>query len=55
MKIPEDVQTGPIEINSQSAGATGEDQIFLTTDETEEQHCERKAEIRRILPTQSLQ
>ena len=39
MKIREDVQTLPIEINVQSAGVSQEEQIFYTNDddETEEQ------------------
>ena len=48
MKIREDVQTLPIEINVQSAGVTQEEQIFYTNDddETEEQYWARKKAIR---------
>ena len=49
MKIREDVQTLPIEINVQSAGVTQEEQIFYTNDddETEEQYWARKEAIRK--------
>ena len=49
MKIREDVQTLPIEINLQFAGVTQEEQIFYTNDddETEEQYWTRKEAIRR--------
>ena len=47
MKIREDVQTLPIEINVQSAGVSQEEQIFYTTDddETEEQYWARKEDV----------
>ena len=47
MKIREDVQTLPIEINVQSAGVSQEEQIFYTNDddETEEQYWARKKAI----------
>ena len=42
MKIREDVQTVPIEINVQSAGVSQEEQIFYANDdETEEQYWAR--------------
>ena len=49
MKIREDVQTLPIEINVQSAGVLQEEQIFYTNDddETEEQLWARKEAIRK--------
>ena len=49
MKIREDVQTLPIEINVQSAGVSQEEQIFYTNDddETEEQAWARKEAIRK--------
>ena len=49
MKIREDVQTLPIEINVQSAGVSQEEQIFYTNDddETEEQLWARKEAIRK--------
>ena len=49
MKIREDVQTLPIEINVQSAGVSQEEQIFYTNDdyETEEQYSARKEAIRK--------
>ena len=48
MKIREDVQTLPIEINVQSAGVSQEEQIFYTNDdETEEQYWARKWTIRK--------
>ena len=49
MKIREDVQTLPIEINVQSAGVSQEEQIFYTNDddETEEQYWARKEAIRK--------
>ena len=49
MKIREDVQTLPIEINVQSAEVAHEDQIFYTNDDDEtEEHCwARKEAIRR--------
>ena len=49
MKIREDVQTLPIEINVQSAGVSQEVQIFYTNDddETEEQNWARKEAIRK--------
>ena len=48
MKIREDVQTLPIEINVQSAGVSQDEQIFYTNDndETEEQYWARKKAIR---------
>ena len=48
MKIREDVQTLPIEINVQSAGVSQEEQIFYTNDddETKEQYWARKEAIR---------
>ena len=51
MKILEDVQTVPIEINVQSAGMSQEEQIFYTNDddETEEQYWARKEAIRKKL------
>ena len=49
MKIREDVQSLPIEINVQSAGVSQEEQIFYTNDddETEEQYWTRKETIRK--------
>ena len=49
MKIREDVQTLPIEINVQSAGVSQEEQISYTNDddETEEQYWARKEAIRK--------
>ena len=49
MKIREDVQALPIEINIQSAGVSQEEQIFYTNDddETEEQYWARKEAIRK--------
>ena len=49
MKIREDVQTLPNEINVQSAGVSQEVQIFYTNDddETEEQYWARKEAIRK--------
>ena len=49
MKIREDVQTVPIEINVQSAGVSQEEQIFYPNDddETEEQYWARKEAIRK--------
>ena len=49
MRIREDVQTLPIEINVQSAGVSQEEQIFYTNDddETEEQLWARKEAIRK--------
>ena len=49
LKIREDVQTLPIEINVQSAGVSQEEQIFYTNDddETEEQNWARKEAIRK--------
>ena len=49
MKIREDVQTVPIEMNVQSAGVSQEEQIFYTNDddETEEQYWARKEVIRK--------
>ena len=49
MRILEDVQTLPIEINVQSAGVSQEEQIFYTNDddETEEQYWARKEAIRK--------
>ena len=49
MKIREDVQILPIEINVQSAGVSQEEQIFYTNDddETEEQYWARKEAIRK--------
>ena len=61
MKIREDVQTLPIEINVQSAGVTQKEQIFYTNDddETEEQYWARKEAIRKNLaidePTVTIQ
>ena len=48
MKIREDVQTLPIEINVQSAGMSHEEQIFYTNDddETEGKYWARKEAIR---------
>ena len=48
MKIREDVQTVPIEINIQSAGVSQEEQIFYTNDDdqTEEQYPARNEAIR---------
>ena len=54
MKIREDVQTLPIEINVQSAGVSQKDQIFFYTndhDETEEQYWARKKAIGRYPAT----
>ena len=49
MKIREDVQTLPIEINVQSAGVSQEEQIFYPNDddETEDQYWARKEAIRK--------
>ena len=49
MKIRDDVQTLPTEINVQSAGVTQEEQVFYTNDddETEEQFWTRKEAVRR--------
>ena len=49
MKIREDVQTVPIEINVQSAGVSQEEQIFYTNDdgETEEQYGARKEAVKK--------
>ena len=49
MKIREDVQTLPIDINVQSAGVSQEEQISYTNDddETEEQYWARKEAIRK--------
>ena len=49
MKIREDVQTLPIEINVQSAGVSQEEQIFYRNDDdkTEEQYWARKEAIRK--------
>ena len=49
MKIREDVQTLPNEINIQSAGVSQEEQIFYTNDEgeREEQYWARKEAIRK--------
>ena len=49
MKIREDVQTVPIEVNLQSAGVSQKEQIFYTNDddETEEQYSARKEAIRK--------
>ena len=48
MRIKEDVQTVPIEINVQSAGVSQEEQIFYTNDDDEmkQQLWARKAAIR---------
>ena len=44
LKICEDVETRPIEVNVQSAGVSEEKQVFFTEEvnETEEQIWERK-------------
>ena len=44
LKIREDVETQPIEVNVQSAGVSEEEQVFFTEEhnETEEQIWERK-------------
>ena len=44
LKKREDVETRPIEVNVQSAGLSGDEQVFSTEegDETEEQIWERK-------------
>ena len=44
LKIREDVETRPMEVNIQSAGVSEEEQVFFTEegDETEEQIWERK-------------
>ena len=60
MKIREDVQTLPIEINFQSAGVSQEEQIFYTNDdETEEEYWATKEAIRKNLaidePTVTIQ
>ena len=49
MKIREDVQTVPIEVNVQSAGVSQEEQIFYTNDddETEEQYWARKEAVKK--------
>ena len=54
MKIREDVQILPIEINGQSAGVSQEEQIFYTNDEdeTEEQYWARKEAIIKNLLSQ---
>ena len=48
MRIREDIETKPIEINVQSAGFREDEQIFYTADddETEEQIWERKEQSR---------
>ena len=48
LKIREDVETRPIEVNLQSAGVSEEEQVFFTEedDETEEQIWERKNQCR---------
>ena len=52
MKLREDVQTSPIEINVQSTGVAKEDRIFHTTDdvESEDQYWARKPAARRKPP-----
>ena len=61
MKLREDVQNVPIEINVQSAGVSQEEQIFYTKDddETEKQYWARKETIRKNLamdePTVTIQ
>ena len=56
MKIREDVQTLPIEINVQSAGVSQEEQIFYTNDddEIEQQYWARKEAIRKNPATDEL-
>ena len=53
LKIREDVETRPIEVNVQSAGVSEEEQIFFTEDdgETEAQIWERKNKAVPIQPT----
>ena len=54
MKIREDVQTVPIEINVQSAGVSQEEQIFYINDddETAEQYLAREEAIRKNAATE---
>ena len=49
LKIREDVETRPIEVNVQSAGVSEEEQIFFTEEdnETEEQIWKRKQQSKR--------
>ena len=51
LKILEDVETRPIEINVQSAGVSEEEQVFFTEEdsETEEQIWERKQQSKKGL------
>ena len=51
LKIREDVETRPIEVNVQSAGVSEEEQVFFTEEdsETEEQIWERKQQSRKGL------
>ena len=51
LKIREDVETRPIEVNVQSAGVSEEEQIFFTEEdnETEEQIWERKKQSKKGL------
>ena len=48
LRTREDISTTPIELNIQSAGVTGKDQIFYTdeNEETEEQNWKRKQDAR---------
>ena len=51
LKIREDVETQPIEVNVQSAGVSEEEQVFFTEEdnETEEQIWERKKQSKKGL------
>ena len=51
LKIREDVETRPIEVNVQSAGVSEEEQVFITQEdnETEEQIWERKKQTKKGL------
>ena len=51
LKIREDVETQPIEVNVQSAGVSEEEQVFFTEEdnETEEQIWERKKQSQKEL------
>ena len=51
LKIREDVETGPIEVNVQSAGVSEEEQVFFTEEdnEIEQQIWERKQQSKKGL------
>ena len=51
LKIREDVETRPIEVNVQSAGVSEEEQVFFTEEdnETEQQIWERKQQSKKGL------